>query len=100
MVLFPRVVLKSIVWKQLKVARKFPLAQHFALCPIFSLSHTGTDEMAANFWNSTHYRNWLRNADDLIRESQAVIKRWVFHNVQLEYKAQDGMRRLTLLSFL
>lgn len=31
--------------------------------------------MAANFWNSTHYRNWLRKVDDVYQMSLAVIKR-------------------------
>lgn len=31
--------------------------------------------MAANFWNSTHYRNWLRKVDDVYQTSLAVMKR-------------------------
>lgn len=31
--------------------------------------------MAANFWNSTHYRNWLRKADEVYQMSLAVMRR-------------------------
>lgn len=33
--------------------------------------------MAANFWASTHYRNWLRNADNVMADMQKSIKRYV-----------------------
>lgn len=29
--------------------------------------------MAANFWNSTHYRNWLRKVDDVYQSSVALL---------------------------
>lgn len=35
------------------------------------------ENMAANFWASTHYRNWLRNADTVMSDMQKSIKRFV-----------------------
>lgn len=40
--------------------------------------------MAANFWNSTHYRNWLRKVDDVYQMSLAVMK-----NDQKSFQADE-----------
>ncbi|CAN8070348.1 unnamed protein product [Agarophyton chilense] len=31
--------------------------------------------MAANFWNSTHYRHWLRRVDEVYKQADAMMKK-------------------------
>lgn len=47
-----------------------------AVCFAAATQHCPTI-MAANFWNSTHYRNWLRKVDDIYQLSLASQKRYV-----------------------
>jgi len=46
---------------------------------------TGTGKMAANFWNSTHFRHWLDASDSLLKEAAAmrVKDRELFSEEQL-----------------